>query len=300
MVWGDIWPGQASWDSPTPLEQSQIPPLTGCRADQRENRVVGNCREIKRFGRRLMAAVSVAALYRGQQSTTGTWWEGSRRRNVCVCVSVPPILIFQLMCKGARGKAGILFSSSSCSMQRELPDIWRLSVVVTCFGKWCINNREFGQRQSTLISLKKMDLSLGETQIWCARGTKHLSVKGWRQRCGRSLQRCSIANVTVTLGCHYHDRTSRNETQWGHKKDMSFRGDKQLLWVLSAVYTWLLWESYGTLALTVLCFSNGWQINWVSEGKGCNTDDTLHLKKIIFTHILHQNVGKRSTLIEDQ
>lgn len=176
-------------------------------------------------------------------------------------------------------------------MQRvALPDIWRLSIVVTCFGKWCINNREFEQSQSMLISLKKMDLSLGETQIWCAQGTKHLSEKGWRQCCGRSLQRSSIANVTVTIGCHYHDQTSCNETQWGHEKDMSFRGDKQLLWVLLAVYTWLLWESYGTLALTVLCFSNGWQLNWVSEGEGCNTewDTMLHLKKIIFTNILHE------------
>lgn len=58
-----------------------------------------------------------------------------------------------------------------------LPDIPRLSIVVTCFGERCINNREFRQSQSMLISLEKMDLSPGETEIWCAQGTEHLSVK---------------------------------------------------------------------------------------------------------------------------
>lgn len=58
-----------------------------------------------------------------------------------------------------------------------LPDIRRLSIVVTNFGKRCINNREFRQSQSTLISFGKMDLSLSETQIWCAQGTEHLSMK---------------------------------------------------------------------------------------------------------------------------
>lgn len=97
---------------------------------------------------------------------------------VCVCVIVPPIHILQLMCKGERGRAGIWFSSSSCSMQRvALPDIRRLSILVTCFGEICINNREFRQSQSMLISLRKMDLSPGETQIWCAQGTEHLSMK---------------------------------------------------------------------------------------------------------------------------
>ncbi len=51
---------------------------------------------------------------------------------------------------------------------------------------------------------------------------------------------------------------------------MSFRGDKQLLWALMAAYTWLLWESNGTLALTGLGLSNAWWLNRVSRGEGYN------------------------------
>lgn len=64
----------------------------------------GNRREIKRFGRRWMASVSAPALYRGQQSTTGTQWGGLKQ--ICVCV-LWQIFIFDLMCKGERGRVGI-------------------------------------------------------------------------------------------------------------------------------------------------------------------------------------------------
>ncbi len=60
-----------------------------------------------------MVAVSVTALYRCQQSTTGTRCVGSRRGSlsvcvcVCVCVGVtaPPILLLQLMFKRSERKS---------------------------------------------------------------------------------------------------------------------------------------------------------------------------------------------------
>lgn len=199
---------------------------------------------------------------------------------VCVCVTVLPILIFQLMSKGEREEEHFLLLFLMLHAESvALPDIWRLSVV-TCFGKWRINNREFGQSHHTLISVRKMDLSPDETQIWCAQGAKHLSVKGWRQRCGRSLQRSSIANTA--LGCHYHDRTSCNETQWGHEKDMSFTGDKQLLWVLLAVYTWLLWERVmGHWPWQSSAFQTADSLIESAKDRDVQNETTLHLKEII-------------------
>ncbi len=155
-------------------------------------------------------------------------------------------------------------------MQRvALPDIRRLNVVVTCFGERCINNREFRQSQSTLISLGKMDLSPGWNSDLVCTGNWTNPCEGLtstlRPACCTDLWR----QILDTLGCHYHDQNTCNETNEDMRNPCHLEETSS-----SCGPSWPLthgcYESNGTLALTGLGLSNAWWLNRVSRGEGYN------------------------------